>query len=250
MENVIILIADNEHHFTSNLKEELDKKFYQVFVAENRKKAQELARSKRPDLVVLGTISPRGEAFTLHQWLKKTPAFSELPLIVIDAPPEKQLTQGWRRDEGLRLEAEDYFRKPLNTSMLVPLVEKLLDEATSKIKVLVADDHAVVREGIRALVTLQRDMKIVGEAIDGNDAVNKVLQLTPDVVLMDIVMPGMSGIEATKQINKKCKKVKILMLSQYDDEENVLASTQAGAFGFIPKRSASSQLLDAIRAAR
>jgi DNA-binding NarL/FixJ family response regulator len=250
MENAKILIVDNEHHFTSDLKEELDKKFYQVLVAENRKKAQEMARSKRPDLVILGTITPRGDAFLLHQWLKKTPVFSDLPLIVIDAPPEKQLTQGWRRDEGLRLEAEDYFRKPLKASMLVPLVEKLLDEATRKIKVLVADDHAVVREGIRALVTLQRDMKIVGEAIDGKDAVDKVLQLTPDVVLMDIVMPGISGIEATKQINKKCKKVKILMLSQYDDEENVLASTQAGAFGFIPKRSASSQLLDAIRAAR
>jgi DNA-binding NarL/FixJ family response regulator len=67
---------------------------------------------------------------------------------------------------------------------------------------------------------------------------------------MDIVMPGMSGIEATREINKKCREVKVLMLSQYDDEENVLASTQAGAFAFIPKRSAGSQLLDAIRAAR
>jgi YesN/AraC family two-component response regulator len=186
----------------------------------------------------------------LHQWLKKIPAFNDLPLIVIDAPPEKQLTQGWRRDEGLRLEAEDYFCKPLKASALVPVVEKLLDETTRKIKVLVADDHAVVREGIRALVTLQKDMKIIGEAIDGKDAVDKVVQLVPDVVLMDIVMPGMSGIEATREINKKCSEVKVLMLSQYDDEENVLASTQAGAFAFIPKRSAGSQLLDAIRAAR
>ena len=156
-------------------------------------------------------------------------------MIVIDAPPEKQLTQGWRRDEGLRLEAEDYFCKPLKASALVPVVEKLLDETTRKIKVLVADDHAVVREGIRALVTLQKDMKIIGEAIDGKDAVDKVVQLVPDVVLMDIVMPGMSGIEATRR-STKMQQSKVLMLSQYDDEENVLASTQAGAFAFIPKR--------------
>ena len=250
MEDHKILIVDNEYGFSSDLKEALDKKAYLVFIAENKKQAQETVRSQKPDLVILGTIPPRGDAFLLHRWLKKTPAFNDLPLIVIDAPPEKQLTQGWRRDEGLRLEAEDYFCKPLKASALVPVVEKLLDETTRKIKVLVADDHAVVREGIRALVTLQKDMKIIGEAIDGKDAVDKVVQLVPDVVLMDIVMPGMSGIEATREINKKCSKVKVLMLSQYDDEENVLASTQAGAFAFIPKRSAGSQLLDAIRAAR
>jgi DNA-binding NarL/FixJ family response regulator len=250
MENGKILIVDNEQHFVLSLKEELDKKQYQVFTAENKKSAQEIVRSKRPDLVILGTLTLRGDAYLLHQWLKKTPLFSDLPLIVVDAPPEKQLTQGWRRDEGLRLEADDYCRKPLNSSMLVLLVEKLLDESTRKITVLVADDHAVVREGIRALITLQRDMRIVGEAVDGKDAVDKVLQLLPDVVLMDIFMPDMNGIEAAKQINKKCQKVKVMMLSQYDDEENVLASKQAGAFGFIPKRSGSSQLLDAIRAAR
>ena len=77
----------------------------------------------------------------------------------------------------------------------------------------------------------------------------KTLQLLPDVVLMDIVMPGMNGLEATKQIYKGCEQVRVLMLTQYDDEENVLASKEAGAFGFIPKRSASSQLLTAIRAA-
>jgi len=68
-------------------------------------------------------------------------------------------------------------------------------------------------------------------------------------VLMDIVMPGMNGLEATKQICKRCEQVRVLMLTQYDDEENVLASDQAGAFGFIPKRGASSELLAAIRSA-
>jgi DNA-binding NarL/FixJ family response regulator len=115
--------------------------------------------------------------------------------------------------------------------------------------VLVADDHAVVREGIRTLVSLQKDMQVVGEAMDGRDAIEKTFQLLPDVVLMDIVMPGMNGLEATKQICKGCEHVKVLMLTQYDDEENVLASDQAGAFGFIPKKSASSQLLAGIRSA-
>ena len=153
------------------------------------------------------------------------------------------------RDEALQLEAEYYVRKPIDCASLTSRIEKLLDRTTKRIKVLVADDHAVVREGIRALLSLQRDIHVVGEAIDGRDAVDKTLQLLPDVVLMDIVMPGMNGLDATKQICKGQKEVKVLMLTQYDDEENVLASTQAGALGFIPKRSASSQLLTAIRAA-
>jgi DNA-binding NarL/FixJ family response regulator len=218
-----------------------------VLTSANKAQAQEMARYEKPDLVVLGTIVPRGDAFLLHQWLRQSPQFSDLPLILVDAAPEKQLLKGWRMDEGLRLEAEDYFCKPVGPAALVPRIGKLLDRATRRIKVLVADDHAVVREGIRALLSLQRDMQVVGEAIDGRDAVEKTFQLLPDVVLMDIVMPGMNGLEATKQICKECEQVRVLMLTQYDDEENVLASDQAGAFGFIPKRSASSELLAAIR---
>ena len=90
---------------------------------------------------------------------------------------------------------------------------------------------------------------MVGEAVDGQDALEKTRQLSPDVVLMDIVMPVMNGLEATKRISRECEGTKVLMLSQYDDEENVLASSQVGASGFIPKRSASTQLLSAIRSA-
>ena len=129
----------------------------------------------------------------------------------------------------------------------MPLLEKMLDKSTRRIKVLVADDHAIVREGIRALLGVQKDMQVVGEAVDGNDALEKTRQLMPDVVLMDIVMPGMNGLEATKRISREFDQTKVLMLSQYDDEENVLASTQVGARGFIPKKSASTQLLSAIR---
>lgn len=244
-----ILIVDQELAFTVDLQKELEKKYYNVFVADRLLPAQELVRRERPDFILLGTIAPRGDAFQLHQWLKKYPTTRELPIIVVDVPPEKQLHSGWRRDEGLRLEVEDYYNRPVKTSVLVRVIEKLLNEATRKIKVLIADDHAVVREGICALLNLQKDMLIVGEAINGRDAIDKTLQLLPDVVLMDIAMPIMNGIEATKQIARDCNQVKVLVLSQYDDEGNITASKQAGAFDFIPKKSVSSQLLEAIRAA-
>jgi DNA-binding NarL/FixJ family response regulator len=244
-----ILVVDDELEFIANLQAALEAKDYQVFTASNRAQAQGLAQHAKPDLVILGTITPRGDAFRLHQWLRQSPQFRDSSLIVIDAPPEKQLIKGWRMEEGLQLKAEDYFCKPIKPAALVPQVEKLLDRETRRIKVLVADDHAVVREGIGALLSLQKDMQVVGEAIDGKDAVDKTLKLLPDVVLMDIVMPGMDGLEATKQICRERKQVKVLMLTQYDDKENILASNQVGASGFIPKRSASSQLLTAIRSA-
>ncbi len=134
-------------------------------------------------------------------------------------------------------------------TVLVSFIEKMLDEATRKIRVLVADDHAVVREGICALVNLQKDMLIVGEAVNGEDAIEKTDALLPNVVLMDIAMPVLNGIEAMRRITERCKDVKVLVLSQYDDEGNIAASREAGAFDFIPKKSVSSQLLEAIRMA-
>jgi len=104
----------------------------------------------------------------------------------------------------------------------------------------------MVRDGIRAVLDLQRDMQVVGEAINGRDALEKTIELSPDVVLMDIVMPVMNGLDATKHLCKECQ-AKVLMLTQYDDEENILASSQAGALGFIPKTAVSSQLLAGIR---
>ena len=248
-ERAKILVVDDELEFIAGLQTTLAAKDYQVLTASNKTQAQELARREEPDLVVLGTIVPRGDAFLLDQWLKQTPNFSDLPIIVVDAQPEKQLIKGWRREEGLQVEAEDFLRKPIEPAALVPRIEKLLDKVTRRIKVLVVDDHTVVREGIHSLLSLQRDMQVVGQAVDGREAVEKTRQLLPDVVLMDIVMPGLNGLEATKQICKECKQARVLMLTQYDDEENILASEQAGAFGFIPKRSASSQLLAGIRAA-
>ncbi len=241
-----IIIADDETEFKAELQATLEGQHYQVVTVGNKTQAQEMTRRESPDLVILGTLAPRGDAFLFHQWLRRSQHFSELPLIVIDASPDKQLTRGWTKDEGLRLEAEDYFSKPVNPTSLLPFIEKLLDKVTLKIKVLIADDHVVAREGIRTLLNLQKDIEVVGEAIDGKEAVVKTRQLAPDIVLMDIVMPLMDGLEATRQI---CQDTRVLILSQYDDEDTILASYQAGAVGFIPKNSASTRLINDIRTA-
>lgn len=241
-----ILVADNEIEFTASVCQAFAGK-YDVTTANSNSQAQESAWAERPDIVIIGTLSPRGEAYQLHQWLRQTTQLEGLPIIVIDAAPEKQLLSGWTKYEGLTLEADDYLAKPIEPRALLPKVAKLLDRSTRRIKVLVVDDHAIVREGIRALLALQKDMQVVGEAVNGQEALDKTFELSPDVVLMDIVMPVMNGLEATKRICSKWDKAHILMLSQYDDEENVLASGQAGALGFVPKRSAGAELLDGIR---
>ncbi len=245
--NSRILIVDDEIDFRQALEMTLAARSYQVVTASNRSQAEAAARVQRPDVVVLGTIMPRGDAFQLHQWLKQTPRFSDVSILVINARPEKQLLMGWRREEGMQCDAEDFLAKPIEPAALVPRIEKLLDKVTKRIKVLVEDDHAVVRDGIRAVLALQRDMQVIGEAVNGRDALEKTIQLSPDVVLMDIVMPLMDGLDATRQICRACQQARVLMLTQYDDEENVLASSQAGALGLIPKTAVSSQLLAGIR---
>jgi DNA-binding NarL/FixJ family response regulator len=242
-----VLIVDDDPDFRKSLQATLVAKSYQVVTASNRSLAEAMVRVQRPDMVVLGTIMPRGDAFLFHQWLKETPRFSDLPILVINAPREKQLLCGWRREEGMQCDADDFLTKPIEPAALVPRIEKLLDKVTKRIRVLVVDDHAVVRDGIRAVLTLQRDMQVIGEAINGKDALEKTIELSPDVVLMDIVMPVMNGLDATRQVCRECQQAKVLMLTQYDDEENVLASSQAGALGFISKTAVSSQLLAGIR---
>ncbi len=117
----------------------------------------------------------------------------------------------------------------------------------AKIRVLVVDDHALLRDGIRALLSVQDDIEVVGEATEGREAINLVRQLLPDVVLMDIAMPLMDGLEATRRIHKEHPKVKVLILTQYDNKEYMLSSVKAGAAGCVPKRAVASELISAIR---
>jgi two-component system response regulator NreC len=117
-----------------------------------------------------------------------------------------------------------------------------------KIRVLVVDDHTIVRDGICALLALAPDIEVVGEAGNGREALGKVRQLAPDVVLMDIAMPVMDGLEATRRIHKEFPGTKVLVLTQYTEEEYIFSIIEAGAQGFLSKTAASSELASGIRA--
>ena len=119
-----------------------------------------------------------------------------------------------------------------------------------KIKILVVDDHPIMRDGIRALLGLYDDIEIVGEASEGKEALEKIREMAPDVVIMDIAMPGMDGLEATRQIRKKHPKIKVLILTQYDNKEYITSVIKAGASGYVLKRALGSELVSAIRAVK
>ena len=118
-----------------------------------------------------------------------------------------------------------------------------------KIKVLIVDDHTLVRDGIRALLTLVVDVEVVGEAANGKEALEKVKELAPDVVLMDLAMPIMGGLEATRRIRREFPETKVLALTQYDDSEYVIPIIEAGACGFVTKMVAFAELASAIQTA-
>jgi DNA-binding NarL/FixJ family response regulator len=119
---------------------------------------------------------------------------------------------------------------------------------TTRIRVLIVDDHAILREGVRALLALQADIEVVGEASNGTEAIAATGRLDPDVVLMDIAMPGLGGIEAALEMRKQGRRAKILILSQYEDREYVRRLLQAGVSGYVLKKSAGAELANAIRA--
>lgn len=119
---------------------------------------------------------------------------------------------------------------------------------STRIRVLVVDDHAILREGIRSLLSSHDDIEVVGEAADGREAVELTQKLKPDVVLIDIAMPLMDGLEATRRITKEDIGTKVLILTQYDNKEYVLSSIRAGSAGCLPKRAVASELVMAIRA--
>jgi DNA-binding NarL/FixJ family response regulator len=118
-----------------------------------------------------------------------------------------------------------------------------------RIRVLVADDHPVFRYGMRALLSAEPDTEPVGEATDGQEAVARALELRPDVILMDFDMPGMNGIEATRQILEASPHTSILMVTMSEDDESVVAAVRAGARGYVLKDAEGEETLRAIRAA-
>ncbi len=118
------------------------------------------------------------------------------------------------------------------------------------ITVLLADDHTVVRQGLKALLQAKGDVEVVGEAENGRQAVQMARKLLPDVVVMDIAMPILNGLEATRQITREAPGVKVLILSSYNDDEYVHQLTEAGATGYLLKQTAATDLLKAIREAK
>jgi DNA-binding NarL/FixJ family response regulator len=117
-----------------------------------------------------------------------------------------------------------------------------------RVRVLIADDHAIVAEGLEHVVATQPDFEVVGRAEDGRIAVQRALELEPDIVVMDMAMPGMNGIEATRAIHDRNPATRVIILSMYSNPEYVYRALQAGASGYIVKRSAARELVAAIRA--
>ncbi len=120
----------------------------------------------------------------------------------------------------------------------------------SRVRVLIVDDHAVVRAGLRMLLSADADLEIIGEAGDGADALCQTRDLAPDVVLMDISMPDMNGIEATRRIKALCPRVAVLALTMHEDDQYFFEMLAAGASGYVPKRAAPNDLVSAIHAVK
>ena len=119
-----------------------------------------------------------------------------------------------------------------------------------RIRVLLADDHAVLRQALRLLLEMHEEVEVVGDVGDGREAVDAAQRLQPDVVLMDVAMPGLNGVEATRQITQRLRGIKVLMLTGYADDERLMEALRAGASGYVIKRSDVRELLVAIQAVR
>lgn len=117
---------------------------------------------------------------------------------------------------------------------------------TEKIRILIADDHAIVREGLRALLATEPDLELVAEATDGIQAVTKARALKPDVILLDLMMPRMDGVEAIAEIKKDWQEARIIVLTSFSDDEKVFSAIRSGALGYLLKDSSPQDLLHAI----
>lgn len=115
------------------------------------------------------------------------------------------------------------------------------------IRILLAEDHTLVRKGLRSLLEGEDGLVVIDEAVDGREAVEKASQLQPDIVLMDIAMPGLNGLEATRQLRRRYPKVKVVILTMYADEEYIPQLLKAGACGYVVKQAAPEELIAAVR---
>ncbi len=117
----------------------------------------------------------------------------------------------------------------------------------SKMRILIADDHAIVRDGLRAILETQADIEVAGEAADGQEAVDKARNLKPDIVIMDLTMPGVGGLEATRRIKQESPDIKIMALTMHESDEHFFQVINAGASGYFIKGGSSGELVSALR---
>src|SRR5215472_10802804 len=126
------------------------------------------------------------------------------------------------------------------------VIRRNQDTTQMKIRILLADDHTILRAGLKMMLNAQPDMEVVGEAQDGRQAVEETQKLQPDIVLMDITMPDVNGIEATRQIKRLTPDIKILILTMHEHDEYVFQALQVGASGYMLKEAADTELITAI----
>ena len=127
------------------------------------------------------------------------------------------------------------------------IISHRLRAVTMKTRVLIADDHTLVAEGLRYLIEAEPDLEVVAHAENGQQALRNCIDIRPDIALMDNAMPVLNGIEATRLIRKKCPETRVVMLSMYSDQTHILRALQAGATGYVLKKSVSKDLVTAIR---
>lgn len=127
-----ILVVDREPDFVRTAREALGS-FYEVSVASTRREGLEKAKRESPDMVIVGFLEPRGDAFKLHKELKESPKTNEIPLLVVDVRPEEHSRKGWRREEGMQMEAEDYVSRPIESTELTELVGDVFERAVPKL---------------------------------------------------------------------------------------------------------------------
>lgn len=131
MEKERILVVDNEISFLERTKQTLEA-FYEVITASGKEEGLTKARKEAPDLIIIGYLEPRGTSFTLHKELRGEPSTRDIPLLIIDVRPEEHSQKGWRREEGLQMEADDYISRPIEPAELKETVERILQRASKK----------------------------------------------------------------------------------------------------------------------
>jgi DNA-binding NarL/FixJ family response regulator len=139
--------------------------------------------------------------------------------------------------------------KPVKISHMNNNIDSTISKSESKglITVMIADDHPLVRQALRNLLEDKPDIKLIGEACDGDEIIKKATQSIPDVILMDITMPKINGLEATREIKKRYPQIKILVLTIHDDSEQILGILEAGAVGYLTKSVFGEEIINAIR---